>query len=754
MNHRINAAARCAAIGIVCTASALSANAATPARCADYAKQAVAEFQLASSLPQCRPPTELRWQANYDAHYNGCLLLPEFMLKAEENARLKHLKMCGASTTSAAPSPAAPSPAVPPPAAPPPSARAAGAAPASAEAPAAQAPDTDRPIFAAYAKAEAEATTPNYRYQLVLDTALPVGHQRIAEIKDIVINDAGDVAVLANVLPDTQAFYVAGGANSSAVWSSRTQSWIAAVGQPFTTGEGYPAKLTNVSSVQLTPNGSVRYQSTYRAVNPAKGVGNVKTGFFEENRLAYEFDGGIADAVWTEDGHIVWYGVAQADTGILHVVQVDTNKPGAAPVEMLPNFPVRSVQHFLVNPASGHFGVATASVAQGLGFFVNGVASKPDEFWTKSTSPAHFLLNGRDDVLVVLDQPNTVYINGQLINHVGGVIAFNDKRDLLLGGSANSSADLSVNDKPLARIGAPRDARGAYTLGLPAVPMRGVVRRLLGGRINNRGQVAFVASFLPADSARQGGDPLVVVLATPADLPRPATPAVLPGSLPADDVIPHSLPLKIEVSTRSGTGPPSAPVPWVQGGLDGYTILWGDGNRTAVTVKRFDRERVEFAREDSPGSLIGASRILYTARIDGHKFVDGHMEGTILGRPVSGDWTGTWEPSRSEGPPPAQPAALPPPRSVSEASKAGGGNPLIGKWTAKAPGAIYTASDIEFTPTEQLSQGNRWATQYVTNADTITVVPTGAPPRTCKMISGDEMACQSLVGIDVYVRRK
>jgi hypothetical protein len=64
-----------------------------------------------SSSPQCHVKTDLRWQDNIDNHYNGCLVVPEFIRKTEEAARDNHLKACGgwAEDTTAAPA-AAPTP--------------------------------------------------------------------------------------------------------------------------------------------------------------------------------------------------------------------------------------------------------------------------------------------------------------------------------------------------------------------------------------------------------------------------------------------------------------------------------------------------------------------------------------------------------------------------------------------------------------------------------------------------------------------
>jgi hypothetical protein len=110
----------------------------TKDRCARYAQRAVQQYQLMMSHPQCQVKPDLRWQDNVDNHYNGCLMVPEFLRKSEESARDDHLTACGgladaapAPAPASAPAPdpsaaAAPSPA-PPPAVPPPAGSAARA---------------------------------------------------------------------------------------------------------------------------------------------------------------------------------------------------------------------------------------------------------------------------------------------------------------------------------------------------------------------------------------------------------------------------------------------------------------------------------------------------------------------------------------------------------------------------------------------------------------------------------------------------
>jgi hypothetical protein len=76
--------------------AAAAADQATKTRCAAYAQRAVKQYQLMQSHPQCVVTNDpLTWQASYDNHYNGCLLLPVSMAKLAESGRDNHLQACG-----------------------------------------------------------------------------------------------------------------------------------------------------------------------------------------------------------------------------------------------------------------------------------------------------------------------------------------------------------------------------------------------------------------------------------------------------------------------------------------------------------------------------------------------------------------------------------------------------------------------------------------------------------------------------------
>jgi hypothetical protein len=84
--------------GFLANIASAAPDQATMDRCTQYAQRAVQQYLLMISHPQCAVKPDLRWQDNLDNHYNGCLALPEFLRKSEEEARDNHLQACGALT--------------------------------------------------------------------------------------------------------------------------------------------------------------------------------------------------------------------------------------------------------------------------------------------------------------------------------------------------------------------------------------------------------------------------------------------------------------------------------------------------------------------------------------------------------------------------------------------------------------------------------------------------------------------------------
>ena len=83
------------------TSAVYAADANKKERCTKYAQRAVEQYQLMQSHPQCRVSDDMNWHNNLDGHYNGCMIIPEFMAHAGEAGRDNHLQACGAFTDAA-----------------------------------------------------------------------------------------------------------------------------------------------------------------------------------------------------------------------------------------------------------------------------------------------------------------------------------------------------------------------------------------------------------------------------------------------------------------------------------------------------------------------------------------------------------------------------------------------------------------------------------------------------------------------------
>jgi hypothetical protein len=74
----------------------VAADTKTEARCAQYARRAVEQYNILASHPQCKADIPQRWQPDYATHYNACLHAPGFIAKSEEKTRDFELHACGA----------------------------------------------------------------------------------------------------------------------------------------------------------------------------------------------------------------------------------------------------------------------------------------------------------------------------------------------------------------------------------------------------------------------------------------------------------------------------------------------------------------------------------------------------------------------------------------------------------------------------------------------------------------------------------
>ena len=72
----------------------LTAYAAPPGFCRDYARAAVRQVELARSVPACNRGTGPRWTTDYRVHYGWCLGAAAAAVEAERTARTNWIRSC------------------------------------------------------------------------------------------------------------------------------------------------------------------------------------------------------------------------------------------------------------------------------------------------------------------------------------------------------------------------------------------------------------------------------------------------------------------------------------------------------------------------------------------------------------------------------------------------------------------------------------------------------------------------------------
>ena len=73
----------------------LTAQAADPASCQDYATAAIRQVRAALSHPRCLPGLQgNRWSADYQVHYGWCLGVSYAAMGSERDARTAYLRSC------------------------------------------------------------------------------------------------------------------------------------------------------------------------------------------------------------------------------------------------------------------------------------------------------------------------------------------------------------------------------------------------------------------------------------------------------------------------------------------------------------------------------------------------------------------------------------------------------------------------------------------------------------------------------------
>jgi hypothetical protein len=81
--------------GVLVAAAVLSAQAAPPGFCRDYANAALNQVRGALAIPRCRRGMEgTRWSSNFRVHYDWCLGASPEAAAGERAVRTEHIRTC------------------------------------------------------------------------------------------------------------------------------------------------------------------------------------------------------------------------------------------------------------------------------------------------------------------------------------------------------------------------------------------------------------------------------------------------------------------------------------------------------------------------------------------------------------------------------------------------------------------------------------------------------------------------------------
>jgi hypothetical protein len=89
------------------------------------------------------------------------------------------------------------------------------------------------------------------------------------------------------------------------------------------------------------------------------------------------------------------------------------------------------------------------------------------------------------------------------------------------------------------------------------------------------------------------------------------------------------------------------------------------------------------------------------------------------------------------------------PGALSEAQKQ---NPALGVWRNKSTNPFVRAPDIQFTPTEEIDDGQHLPVTYDVRGNTIYVIGKTSGTRQCTITAPDGMTCTALIGTEDLVR--
>jgi len=333
-----------------------------------------------------------------------------------------------------------------------------------------------------------------YDYKIVLDASQPVAGHQILDIDALDFDDAGNFAILAFC------------ADGVGIWASKPYAWVVFSGNAVTTAEGHQSKVRNVGPPSIGPDGSIRYQVDYQDGTPERGY-TWKSGFFRDHTLIYEHDGYGVDTAskYTPDGKVLMLEeVKTAD----HKSRLSLWEGGPGNINQMPtdklssNVNLHRANALTVDRTTGFYAffcaLDTHSGVSQSGLFGNNTFINMNDVPDLGVWRIPLLINAQGRVAFTVGQRTIV--DAKPSPYKGMLLAFNDKRDLLLQNEDTPADDPlvrdSINDMTVLQKGSVGRAGKTY-LGLPSMPKYGFLGYFKHEALNNKREVAAAVQFVP-----------------------------------------------------------------------------------------------------------------------------------------------------------------------------------------------------------------------------------------------------------------
>jgi len=331
-------------------------------------------------------------------------------------------------------------------------------------------------------RVQPEAKPAPYSYKTLFSTQGPVSGKQPLAIKSLDFNDQGDVAMLVIC------------ADGPAIWVESRHAWVAARGTPMTAATGEPTTILNLYAPSLSATGAVRYAADYWVGGP----GNIRHGYFVDNKLIYETTRSITAEAFTSDNRVV---LAMPEP----VIADGTIRTGKLPSFYPAGVTWGPPEHLFIHPQSGA-DAFIALVPQNNGAFVAAYFVKKSLSLTVApgpqSNPNALMLNGRDDIAYSNNaMGNVIFLNHKPTARKGKLDGFTDERDMLYETveTPEQIDRVRMNDTVVIERGNSNSygANHPIRLGVPTLKEKGFVFGYQFPKMNNKRQVAFAVQFLP-----------------------------------------------------------------------------------------------------------------------------------------------------------------------------------------------------------------------------------------------------------------